>query len=137
MQAASDSRALNTDLAVKVLTTTVGALRKRQRSKTLVTLRSSYENVTGKPLEDIDKLDECAAEVTAALGNVELLKPLFTGKTLNEIDFEKIKTAIKAAEGGEKRRELEKTIESIAALEVLGSARSCSPSRPSKRRSGR
>ena len=118
LQAASDSRALNTDLEIKSLTTTVGAAQKAAQ-QALVTLRSSYENVTGMPLEDIDKLDERAAEVTAALGNVELLKPLFTGKNLNEMDFEKIKTAIKTAEGGEKRRELEKTIESIAALEAL------------------
>ena len=66
----------------------------------LVTLRSSYENVTGKPLEDIDKLNECADEVTAGLGNVELLKPLFAGKTLEDIDFDEIKTAIKTAERG-------------------------------------
>jgi len=118
LQAASDSRALNTDLDIKVLTTAVGAAQKAAQ-QALVTLRSSYENVTGKPLEDLDKLDACVAEVTTALGNVELLKPHFTGKTLNDIDFEEIRTAIKTAEGGEKRRELEKTIGSIAALEVL------------------
>lgn len=118
LQAASDSRALNTDFEIKVLTTAVGAAQKAAQ-QALVTLRSSYENATGKPLEDIGKLDECAAEVTAALGNVELLKPHFAGKNLNEIDFEKIKTAIKTAEGGEKRRKLEKTIESITALEAL------------------
>lgn len=118
LQAASDSRALNTDLEIKVLATAIGAAQKAAQ-QALVTLRSSYENVTGKPLEDIGKLDECAAEVSAALGNVELLKPQFTGKTLSDIDFEKIKTAIKTAEGGEKRRELEKTIESITALEAL------------------
>ncbi|MCY4587352.1 MAG: AAA family ATPase [Bryobacterales bacterium] len=118
LQAASDSRALNTDLEIKVLTTMVSAAQKAAQ-RTLVTLRSSYENVTGKPLEDIDKLDECAAEVTAALGNVDLLKPLFMGKTLDEIDFENIKTAIKTAEGGGKRRELEETMGSIAALEAL------------------
>ena len=118
LQATSDSRALNTDLEIKVLTTAVGAMQTAAQ-QALVTLRSSYENVTGKPLEDIDKLDECTAEVTAALGNVELLKPHFAGRTLNDIDFEEIKTAIKTAEGGEKRRELEKTIESVVALGTL------------------
>ena len=118
LQAASDSRSLNTDLEIKVLTTAVGAAQKAAQ-QALVALRSSYENVTGKPLEDIDKLDECTTEVTGALGNVELLKPHFAGKKLNEIDFEKIKMAIKTAEGGEERRELERTIESIGALETL------------------
>lgn len=118
LQTASDSRALNTDLEIKVLATAVGAAQNAAQ-KALVTLRSSYEKVTGKPFQDVDRLDECADEVAAALGNVELLKPFFTSKAQNEIDFEKIKAAIKTAEGGEKRRELEKSIESIAALEVL------------------
>lgn len=118
LQAASDSRALNTDFEINVLTMAVGAAQKAAQ-QALVTLRTSFKNVTGKPLEDTDKLNECTAEVTAALGDVEILKPHFTGKTLNDIDFDEIKTAIKTAEGGEKRRELEKTIESIAALEAL------------------
>ncbi|MCS6293373.1 MAG: AAA family ATPase [Nitrospira sp.] len=118
LQTASDSRTLNTDLEIKVLSTAIGAAQQAAQ-QALVTLRSSYENVTGKPLDDIVKLDECADEVTAALGNVELLKAHFVGKALNDIDFGKIKTAIKTAEAGEKRRELEKAIESIAALETL------------------
>lgn len=118
LQAASDSRAVSTDLELKVLTTSVGAAQKAAQ-QAFVTLRSSYENVTGKPLESTEKLDECAVEVTAALGDVELLNHLFAGKTLKEIDFEKIKTTIKTAEGGEKRRELEKTLETITALEEL------------------
>lgn len=118
LQAASDSRALNTDLEMRVLATEIEAAQKAAQ-QALITLRSSYENVTGKPLKDIGKLDECAAAVSAALGNVELLKPHFTGKTLNQIDFETIKTEIKTAEGGDKRRDLEKTIESITALEAL------------------
>ena len=118
LQAASDSRALNTDLDFKVLKMAVGSVQNFAR-QALITLRTSYEKVTGKPLEDIDKLEECTVEVTTALGNVELLKPHFTGKTLNDIDFDEIKTVIKTAEEGEKRRELEKTIESIDAIEVL------------------
>ena len=118
LQAASDSRALNTDHDIKVLTTAIGAAQKAAQ-QALVTLRSSYENVTGKPLEDTDRLDEFAAEVTTALGNVELLKAHFVSKALNDIDFDEIRTAIKTAEGGEKRRELEKAIEAIAALEAL------------------
>ena len=118
LQAASDSRALNSDLEIRVLSTTVGAAQKAAQ-QALATVRMSYENVTGKPLEDIEKLDECAGEVTTALGNVELLKPLFAGNSLDNIDFDEIKEAIKTAEGGEKRRELEKAIQTIFALEAL------------------
>lgn len=118
LQTASGTRVLNTDLEVKVLSAKVDAAQDAAQ-QALITLRTSYENVTGRPLEDIDKLDERTTEVTAALGNVELLKSHFTGKTLNDIDFDGIKTAIKTAEGGGKRQELEKSIESIAALEAL------------------
>ena len=118
LQTASDSRALNTDLDFKDLRMAVGTAQDSAQGA-LITLRTSYEKVTGKPLEDIDKLDECTVEVTTALGNVELLKPHFTGKTLNDIDFEEIKAVIKTAEEGEKRRELEKTLESIDAIEKL------------------
>lgn len=118
LQAASDSRALNTDFEIKVLITVISAAQKAAQ-QALVTVRSSYENVTGKPLQDTDRLDEFADEVIAALGNVELLKVHFASKALNDIDFDEIRTAIKTAEGGEKRRELEEAIESIAVLEAL------------------
>lgn len=118
LQVASDSRTLNTDFEIKVLTTAIGAAQKAAQ-QAFVTLRSSYENVTGKVLEDPERLDECANNVFAALGNVELLKTHFEGKGLDDVDFGKIKTAIKTAEGGEKRRELENSIKSIAELEAL------------------
>jgi hypothetical protein len=57
--------------------------------------------------------------VTRALGDVQLLKPHFAGKSLDQIDFDGIRAAIKTAEGGEKRRELEHAIQTIAALEAL------------------
>lgn len=118
LQSVSDTRVLNTDLETKVISTIVDNAKTGVQSA-LLTMRSSYEKVTGKPLEDLDKLDECANDVTTGLGNVELLKSQFSDKTLDDIDFDEIKSAIKTAEGGEKRRELEKTIESISALEAL------------------
>lgn len=93
LQAASDSRALNSDLEMKVLTTAVSAAQ-----QALATIRSSYQSVTGKPLEDVDRLDECVDEVTAALGDVELLKPHFSGKSLAGINVDQIKDPIKTAE---------------------------------------
>ncbi|QDU86149.1 recombination protein F [Planctomycetes bacterium Pla163] len=118
LQAASDSRALNTDLEIKVLATAISAAQKAAQ-QALVTLTSSYERVTGKPLKDVDRLDECADAVTAALGGVELLKTHILEKGLHDVDFGEVKAAIRSAETGEKRRELEKTIESIVELEAL------------------
>ena len=93
----------------------------RSVQQALAALRSNFEKVTGKPLEDVDKLDQYATEVSQALGNVELLKEHFDGKALDDIDFDAIKDAIKTAEGGEKRKELETAIADITALEALGS----------------
>ena len=118
LQAAADTRALNTDLGMSALTAATAAAQ-QATLQAAATLRTTYEKVTGKPLADISKLDECAAEVTTALGNVELLKPSFIGKTMAEIDFDEIKIAIKTAEGGDKRQELADAIKSIAALTVL------------------
>jgi len=118
LQTTSDTRTLNSDLEIKVLAAEVGAAQKAAQ-QALVTLKSSYENITGKPLEDIGNIDECATEVFTALSKVELLKPHFAGKTLKDIEFTEIKNEIKTAEGGEKRKELEKTIESISTLEAL------------------
>ncbi len=117
-QAVSDTRALNTDLDVKVLTTAKTAAQ-QEAQRALATARTSYENVTGTSLQDIAKLDDYAADVCRALGDVELLKTYFSGKRLADIDFGVIKEVIKTAEGGEKRRELEQAVQTIASLESL------------------
>lgn len=118
LQAVSDTRALNTDLEIKALTTGIaGAQQGAQQALNIA--RVSYEKVTGKPLQDIGRLDEYSVEVASALGDVEILKPHFTAKSLGEIDFDAIKEAIKTVEGGEKRRELEQALQAIAALETL------------------
>src|SRR3546814_12444721 len=80
--------------------------------------RTSYEKVTGSPFQDIGRLDDYAADVVRALGDVDLLKSHFTGRALGEIDFDQVKAAIKTAEGGEKRRELDQALQAIAVLEA-------------------
>ena len=118
LQVVSDTRTTNTDLDMKVLATQIAGTQ-RAVQQALATLRSNFEKVTGKPLEDVDRLDRYATEVAQALGNVELLKEHFDGKALEEIDFDAIKEAIKTAEGGEKRKALETAIAEITALETL------------------
>lgn len=119
LQVVSDTRATNTDLEMKVLAAQIAGTQ-RSVQQALAALRSNFEKVTGKPLEDMDKLDQYATEVSQALGNVELLREHFDGKALDNIDFDAIKDAIKTAEGGEKRKELETAIADITALEALG-----------------
>ena len=119
LQVVSDTRTTNTDLDLKVLATKIEATG-RAVQQALAALRTNYEKVTGKPLEDVDKLDLYASEVSQALGNVELLKEHCNGKVLGDIDFDAIKDAIKTAEGGEKRKELAAIVADISALEALG-----------------
>ncbi|WP_416877407.1 AAA family ATPase [Litorimonas sp.] len=118
LQTVSDTRTTNSDLDIKVLATQIKAAQTSVQ-QSLAALRTSFEKVTGIPLDDVDKLVQFSAQVSQALGNVELLKEHFVGKNLGEIDFDEIKAAIKTAEGGEKRKDLEKVITDIAALEAL------------------
>jgi len=119
-QAASDSRTLNSDFDTRGLAAGMEA-HQRSVQQALASLRLSYQSVTGKSFEDTQKLDEYINEVTTSLGNVELLMPYFTDKALADINFDEIKVEIKNAEGGEKRQDLEKVVQTIAALEVLTS----------------
>lgn len=119
LEAVSDTRTTNTDLEMKVLATQITGTQ-RSVQQALAAIRSNFEKVTGKPLEDVDKLNQYAIEVTEALGKVELLKRHFEEKTLSDIDFDAIKEAIKLAEGGEKRKELEAALAEITVLEALG-----------------
>lgn len=121
LQSVSETRTFNSDLDVKVIT----AERKAADdagTAALGSLRANYERVTGKTLTDVTKLPECAAEIAASLSGVPLLKPFFEGKKLAEIDFEAVKLAVRTAEGGEQRRELEWVTETITRLEALGVA---------------
>lgn len=119
LQTVSDTRTLNTDLDIKVINTSLAAAQ-QSGQQALASIRTNYERVTGKPLEDLGRLDEYLAEVATALGGVELLKPHFQGKSLAQVDFEVVKQAIREAEGGDKRRELERVVEAITKLEALG-----------------
>lgn len=119
LQVVSDTRATNSDLEIKVLSAQCeGTARTVQQA--LAALRINYEKVTGKPLEDLAQMNQYASDVFQALGNVELLKAHCNGKALGDIDFDAIKNAIKTAEGGEKRKELEAAVVNISTLEALG-----------------
>jgi DNA repair exonuclease SbcCD ATPase subunit len=119
LQAASDTRTLNTDFDINVISSSITAAQQVSQ-QALASIRTNYERVTGKALEDVDRLDEYLDEVATGFGRIELIKPYFHGKSLAEVDFEATKKAIREAEGGEKRKELERVVETITKLEALG-----------------
>jgi ABC-type hemin transport system ATPase subunit len=118
-QTACDTRTFNTDFEIKAITAELTAADNASK-QALATMRVNYERVTGKPFEDVTKIDAYATEVVTALGSVALLTDLFKEKTLNQIDFDVVKDAVRKAEGGEERRNLERTIEAMTRLEALG-----------------
>jgi recombinational DNA repair ATPase RecF len=121
LQALSDTRALNSDLDIRVIEASIRTSQSASQ-QALANVRSNYEKVTGKSFEDVDKIAEYMGEVVSALAGVELLKTHFEGKYLQDVDFEEVKTTIRTEEGGDKRKQLETVIEAISTLKALGEA---------------
>jgi hypothetical protein len=118
-QGASETRTLNADFNIKTIESEV-ANANESSQRELAGLRASFEEITGRPLDDLTKLPQYKQEVLDALGAIELLKPHVDGKSLDEIDFLAVKDAVLAAEGGPDRKELETAISTIARLDALG-----------------
>jgi hypothetical protein len=119
LEAASDTRAINADLELTTLNALVNSSQETVQSA-LRRLESAYLELSGKSLSDTSQIATYTAEVIDALVGVELIRGLVTGKTLDEIKFDDLKAAIREAEGGEQRKDLETTIEVIAELDALG-----------------
>ena len=97
LQAASDTRAINSDLGIRVIETEIRAAETAARQQ-LTTLRQSFEHVTGNPLEDVEKLNEYAATIVTALAGVDILKSQLENKVLEDVDFDALKQTIRRAE---------------------------------------
>jgi DNA repair exonuclease SbcCD ATPase subunit len=119
LQSAIDTKALSGDLDLPALQAEV--TRYKDASTTaLGKLEVSYSALTGDSIADVTKLDNYTSKSVQALESIEIIKAEVTGKTLSEIDFEKIKGMIKAAEGGKDREELATVIASLTKLNGLG-----------------
>lgn len=62
LQAAADTRSLNGDLEINVLTTSIRAA-EQAGQQALGTIRTNYERVAGRHFEDVNRLDEYVKEV--------------------------------------------------------------------------
>lgn len=118
LQFVSDTRVLNSDFNINTLK---AQTKSNEDAEQIATrrLQLSYNALTGKDLTDISEIDKCAAEVVAALSNIDLIKGSVDGKSLAQIDFQEVKDKIKESEGGEKRKKLEKAVEIITVLKGL------------------
>lgn len=121
LQAACDTKSLNNDFEIKVLAAQLKAASDAARNA-LTAIRNSYTQLTGQTITDVSDLEGASQRVVDALATVELLMRFLAGKKLDELDFQAIKDRIRAEEGGEKQRELEKATEDLAKAEGLGAA---------------
>jgi DNA repair exonuclease SbcCD ATPase subunit len=118
LSAVANTTAFNTDSNIKVLEMQV-TLSGNQLLQTKLALKQDYLGLIGTPLaEPIDPV-RAATEAVQALASVALLQPLCTNVTLDKVDFAKISSTIKTAEGSEEQERLKRIIGDIAVLEGL------------------
>jgi hypothetical protein len=116
----SNAGNINTDFKLNVLQTQFDGLAGREQA-IRTRIGQNYEKITGKKPADASDHQTIIQEATIALNNENLLKPFLKDKVITTADYVKIREEIKKVEGSDKREELGKTINSIAALEKLGS----------------
>jgi recombinational DNA repair ATPase RecF len=121
MRSVADTRALNSDLDISSLRTSIAATEEASQNA-IRRLAQAYEKLTGKQLADTANLGANVSDVTVALNGVALVKDHVEGKALEEIDFEKVNERIRNAEQGDKRKQLDAALTSISRLKALGDA---------------
>lgn len=121
IRSAADTRTLNSDLDISTLKT-IGADAEDTSQNAIRRLAQAYEKLTGKQLIDTANLSANVSEVVTALSGVALIKDHVEGKTLEEIDFEKLQERIRDEEQGDKRKQLDTALTAIGRLKALGDA---------------
>ncbi|MDP8226862.1 MAG: AAA family ATPase [Candidatus Celaenobacter polaris] len=114
----SNAGNINTDFKLSLLETNYNN-RVRQRDSVKKRINSNYERITGVEDSDLSDHDKIVEDITTILKDVQLLKPFFEEKTILDVNFDDVRTAIKKAEGSEKRQELSTSIQLIGGLEKL------------------
>lgn len=82
-------------------------------------IRDAYQKLLGQPLDGGIDPDRILAEATRALAGIILIKPLFGSKTLESVDFGKIRLLIRNEEKGEKRDRLGRLVAQLSELALL------------------
>jgi hypothetical protein len=114
----SNAGNINTDFKLNVLESKHDSLAGQQQA-IQNRISQSYEKITGNQPKDVSDHKSIIQEATDLLNNEKLLKPFLKDKDITAVDYAQIRTAIKKAEGSDKRDELSIVIRSIAELEKL------------------
>lgn len=119
LQSVCETRSIQADLDINGLRAQASAGEQAVQSA-IRKLQVAFEGLTATRLTDVARMPEYTAVVTAALTGIELVRPLVEGRDLTGVDFSAIKAAIKEAEGGDERRELEQVIAALGELRAVG-----------------
>lgn len=115
LEGASDTRSLNTDFDLRALQTNITA-REREVAAATAKAIAAYDEVTGQNISDLGAPDTLCTSVTAALEEIEMLRPLVSGKDIRQADIDAAEKAVADAEGGPLRGQHAAALKGIADL---------------------
>jgi len=118
LEVLSNSRNLNNDFQIELLDSQHRIL-KQNADDAQVKMKTAYEKLTDKELDDHNDFEEILSKATKVLKKVALLKSFFEKQNLLTVDFGKIRELIKKTESSEERERLGSVIRSINILEQL------------------
>ena len=117
LQSISETRNVNSDLELEVLSKKVEAIQLEIDDVTKI-LKSSYEFVVNEPME-MSELEERAKQVVLTLGTIASLKSYLNGKRIEDVDFATVESEIRSKKMGEKQQAHQKVIITIDNLKGL------------------
>lgn len=118
LKTAIDTRALSGDLDLSSLTFQAQSS-KDSTALAVTKLETNFNSLTGKSIEDVTKLAAYKDDAQKTLSGIKLFSDELKDKAFDEIDFEKLNSLIKAAEGGKERVELAKAVNTLSKLEEI------------------
>ena len=118
LQTLSDTRGLNTDFELSVLRTTISD-NEGFSKESFNQFALAYTDLTGMSPGDVTDVAKWGGDILAALTSIEILRPAIGSQRLSEIDFAKLRELVRGEEGGAKRDELARLIDSISRLAAI------------------
>lgn len=115
LETLANSRTISNDFDISRLDAEIRVAQRQVREAKDKIIRS-HSAITNQQVTGELDLDDLSSTASRALEKIQLLEPYFTGHELGEVNWPKVRDAIKEAEQSERQREL---IESIRAIEVL------------------
>lgn len=115
MQNLSDVRNLNADFELPTLRASERSAEEHAKEN-FARFAGAYTSLTAQSPGDLAEVAKWGADIRDALVGIELLRVEIGSKKLSEIDFQRLRDLVRNEEGGAKREELAKLVETISRL---------------------